>query len=132
MDFQDWGDWFGKLKWQLISFKFISFCTIILLVVLFWFSLERILFRIIDATMHLKEMEVIEPSAASEIIIKSQAILYDKTISHFALAVTAVLTSIIAIKGVSYVMKAKQTQEVVKKMQNGDLSSNLKKFLPRK
>lgn len=131
-DREDWAEWWRKIKWQLISFKFISFCLIIVLAVLLWSSLDDVLFKVINAVRELSKEGVIDANGAKEVINQTQKVLYDSALGHAATVFTAALTAIIAIKGVSYVMKAKQTQEVVKKLENGDLNNSLDKFMPKR
>jgi hypothetical protein len=128
----DWAAWFGKIKWYLVSFKFISFCTVITLLVLFWNQLGNTFQITINTVKELKKLDVITKEGASEIIIKTQAVLYDTTFSHAMLAVTAVISAILAIKGVSYVMNSKQAGEVIKKVDNKKVEEDLTRFLPKR
>ena len=130
MDWQDWKEWFKKLKWHLISFKFLSFYTVIALLVAAWLSLERMQHKTVMIAKELYKEEYIAKAAVADIIKHSQTVLFDSALNHIAVAASVVLSAIIAIKGVSYVMKSKQTSEVVKKMENGQLAKNLKRFLP--
>jgi len=132
IDGEDWSNWIKKLKWQLISFKFLSFSAVLTLLVLFWISLEEIFIKTVKIAKDLKTSGFISEKEVSEIITKSQSVLYDSAFSHIMIGAAAVLAAIIAIKGISYVVEGGKTKEIVKKLENGDLSNNLKRFLPKR
>jgi len=132
MKVSDWSEWLVKLKWYLISFKIISFATVVALLIFFWGSLWKAFINTVEVAKDLKEKGIVTEEGASDIIVKAQTILYDSTFGHGMLAVTAIVSAIIAIKGVGYVMDSKQTQEVVKKLGNGETKESLQKFLPKR
>lgn len=131
-DLEDWKEWFRKLKWQTISFKFLSFFSVLILLVLFWLSLEEVFKRTVSIAKDLKEGGYVTQEGVTEIVTKSQSVLYDSALSHLMVAGAAVLAAIIAIKGVSYFVNGNQINNVVKKMENGNIKDNLSRFLPKK
>jgi hypothetical protein len=127
----DWKKWFRKIKWQLISFKFLSFFGVLSLLVAVWFSLESLFVKTVGIAEELYKKEFITQEGLSDIITKAHSTLYNDALGHLLVAAAAVLTAVIAIKGVTYFTESRQTTEVVKKLHNGELSSNLERFLPR-
>jgi len=128
---QDWEDWVLKLKWQLISFKFLSFSVVLYLLVKAWGILHKVYMENVALVESLYEKQVLSKSGASEVLMHTQTVLYDSALSHMLTAVTTILTAIIAIKGVSYFTHSRQLTEVVKKLGNGHVEKNISKFLPR-
>ncbi len=133
----DWSDWFAKLKWQLISFKFLSFVAVLILLVLTWLSLDRLFLQTVELAKDLKTNGFISEEGVKEIILRSQVILYDNTFSHLMITAGAVLASIIAIKGVSYVVDGNKLKDMSKAIEasSGDTSKvleDLKRFLPKR
>ena len=131
-DKQDWKLWFKKLKWELISFKFLSFRALVILLILSWFSLSNLHETSIEVAKTLHTEKFIETKDVSGLITHSQTVLYDKALSHLLVFFGAVLAAVIAIKGVSYWTESKQTSEVIKKLNGDTTKDDLKKFLPRR
>lgn len=132
LDKKDWKLWFKKLKWELISFKFLSFWTLICLLILCWWSLAKLHTNSIEVAKSLKTEGYIEKEAVSALIIHSQTVIYEKALGHVLLFFGTVLVSIIAIKGVSYWTDSNQTAELIKKLDSTSTNEDLKKFLPNK
>lgn len=131
-DKEDWKDWFNKLKWQLISFKFISFWTAIVLLVCAWISLEHIQDKTVETAKELYKLEYITKDNVANIITHSQTVLYDSALSHILIFAAACITGILTVKGISYYTDGKQTQTVINKMNGDATKEDLKKFLPRR
>jgi hypothetical protein len=134
IDYSDWKQFWCKLKWQLISFKFLSFWAYTILLIFFWFSLEHLHQQSI---MYAKEMfkeKLITSVQVSELINHSQTTLYDTALSHLLLFLGTIVTAILAIKGVSYVTEGQKERSVINKMSSESVEDkeNLKKFLPKK
>ena len=133
IDKSDWKEWINKLKWQLISFKFLSFWTAIVLLVGSWFSLEELHDKSIAVATALYKQGFLTKDNLTTIITHSQTVLYDAALSHILIFSAAVITGILAIKGMSYYTDSKQTSEVIKKLDdNSSSGEDLKKFLPKK
>lgn len=131
LDKEDWTNWLGKLKWQLISFKFLAFWTFIFLLIGAWLSLKVILLEVIERSTALYKLGYLTKEGLATIITHTETVLYDSALSHVLLFSTAVITGILAIKGVSYYTDGKSTSEVIKKLDTGTSNADLKKFLPK-
>ena len=131
-DRSDWSAWFAKIKWQLVSFKFISFVVFSIFLALSWVGLAELHSRSILTAERLYKLGYITKDHVSTIITHSQTVLYDIALSHLLLFFGTILTAIIAIKGVSYVTNTKRAVEVMKKLEPESSSKeNLKKFLQK-
>lgn len=128
----DWKDWFWKIKWQLISFKFQSFWISILLLVASWWSLAALHDKSIHTAEKLFKLKYIDQNSVTNIITHSQTVLFDVALGHILTFSGVILTSIIAIKGVSYYTNHKTTEAVLKKMNGDTTKEDLKRFLPKK
>lgn len=130
IDVNDWRAFWGKIKWQLISFKFLSFWTFVFLLVTAWGSLVAIYYKSLKTVKELYVANMITQEQVSQIIINTQNTLFDTALSNILIFSGAILGSIIAIKGVSYWTNSEQVKEVIKKTEmNG--SEDLKQFLPK-
>lgn len=123
--------WFSKICWQLISFKFLSFWTSVVLLVVTWLSLEGLFDKSIKTAESLFSKGYITKEAVTAIITHSQTTIYDQALSHLLIFFAALFASIFAIKGVSYYTDSKTTQAVLNKMENNSTEEDLKKFLPK-
>lgn len=132
LDREDWTDWWGKLKWQLISFKFLSFWTCITMLILAWLSLIQLYERSIDVAKDLYKHEYIAKEDVSKIVTHTMTTLFDSALSHILIFAGATLTCIVAVKGVSYYTNSKQTSEVIRKLDGDTTKEDLKKFLPKR
>lgn len=131
-DRSDWSAWFAKIKWQLVSFKCISFVVFSIFLALSWIGLFELHSRSILTAERLYKLGYITKDHVSTIITHSQTVLYDIALSHLLLFFGTILTAIIAIKGVSYVTNTKRAVEVMKKLEPESSSKeNLKKFLQK-
>ena len=97
----DWKEWFSKIKWQLISFKFLSFWVFILLLVFSLLSLGLMYKYSIVVASDLFKKGYITKENVTTIITHSQTVLFDVSLSHLLLFFGAAIGSVIAIKGVS-------------------------------
>lgn len=131
-DREDWGSWFNKLKWQLISFKFISFWTAIILLVAAWISLDTLQDKTVTTAKELYKQEYITKDNVTTLITHSQTVLYDAALSHILIFAAACITGILAIRGVSYYTDHQERREVIKKLNGDATKEDLKKFLPKK
>jgi hypothetical protein len=132
MSLEDWKEWGNKLKWNLISFKFLSFYTVIGILLASWYALERIYKETISTAKELHSEGLIDQQGVFELIKHIQTVLFDSAVGHIAVAASVVLSAIIAAKMVSYYSDSRQASEVVKKLENGQLSGNLDRFLPKR
>lgn len=132
IDKEDWKEWLNKLKWQIISFKFLSFWVAIILLVSVWFSLERLHNKSVKVATDLYKADIIEKGSVTTIITHSQTTLYSSALSHILIFAGACITGIFAIKGVSYYTDSKQAQTVINKINGDATKEDLKKFLPKK
>jgi len=124
--------WLSKIRWQLISFKFLSFWAFVIILVGLWFSLESLHVMSIDVAKELYTGQFIDKVQVTTIITTSQEILYNKALSHILTFIGAILAAIIAIKGVSYWTESSTTKEALKKVNgNEDVNNNLRKFLKK-
>lgn len=131
-DRSDWSAWFAKIKWQLVSFKFISFVVFSIFLALSWIGLSELHSRSVITAERLYKLGYITKDHVSTIITHSQTVLYDIALSHLLLFFGTILTAIIAIKGVSYVTNTKRAVEVMKKLEpESSNKENLKKFLQK-
>jgi hypothetical protein len=130
----DWQDWAAKLRWQLISFKFLSFWACIVLLVAVFRCLWDTYFKTINIATELYKQGILTKDNLSSIIISTQAALFDNALAHILLFAGTVLTSIVTIKGVSYVTNARKTAAVINKMDTPTTTAakeDLKQFLPK-
>lgn len=127
---KDWCDWFAKLKWQLISFKFLSFWVFIVLLVGSWYSLAKIHERAISVAETLFKNKMINQAGVVTIITHSYSVLYDAALSHLLIFFGATIASVIAIKGMSYFTDSQKTRAVISKMESSN-EEDLKKYLPK-
>jgi len=133
IDKEDWKCFWRKLKWQLISFKFLSFWAYTGLLVFFWYSLESLHHHSIEYAQDMFKEKLITSTQVSELINHSQTVLYDTALSHLLLFLGTIITALVAIKGVSYVTEGQRSRTVINKMgENTERNEDLKKFLPKK
>ncbi len=131
-DRDDWGDWISKVKWLLISFKFISFLIFIFILIGAWLSLECIFIRNVELVEDLFKKGMLEKAQVSDIIGKSFEILYDKALGHILLFVGGILASIIAIKGISNWVSEKTISSLTEKLEPVQIKEKLDKIIKRK
>ncbi len=132
-DKEDWKAFWCKLKWQFISFKFLSFWAYTTLLICFWFSLEHLHQQSIKYAKEMFKEELITSAQVTELINHSQTVLYDTTLSHLLLFLGTIITAIIAIKGVSYVTEGQRKRAVINKIgDSAEKNEDLKKFLPKR
>lgn len=133
-DKEDWSNWIAKVKWQLISFKFLAFWVFTLLIIFFWYSIERLHNHVVYTAKDLFTGGYIKQADVATIITHSQTVLYDVALSHILLFLGAILASVIAIKGVSYYTDGQKTKAVIDKIgpTEGETAEDLKQFLPKK
>lgn len=127
----DWKLWFSKLKWQLISFKFLAFWTVIFMMIGCWRSLGALQERSVVVATELFKKGYITKDHVATIITHSQTVLYDSALSHLLIFCGAILASIITLKGVSYWQEGKTKAAVIQKMNGDATKEDLKQFLPR-
>jgi hypothetical protein len=128
----DWTAWFTKIKWQLVSFKFIAFVIFSTFLASSWVGLSILHIRSIQTAERLYKLGYIGKDHVSTIITHSQTVLYDIALSHLLLFFGTILTAIIAIKGVSYVTNTKRVVEAMKKLEpEASNKENLKQFLQK-
>ena len=127
----DWKAWFCKLKWHFISFKFLSFWTFIVLLIGSVASLFYVYAYSIKVTSELYKRGLLTKDHVSTIITHVQTTLFDVALSHLLIFFGAAITSVIAIKGVSYWTNAKQTSTAINKVDNIQ-KEDLKQYLPKK
>lgn len=133
LDRNDWRQWWGKVKWQLISFKFLSFWTFILLSIGSCYWLWLVYFKTIYILEKLVQNNILPKEKLSEIIINIQNILFNTALSNILLFFGTSLASVIAIKGVSYYTNSKNTVEAIKKIDsNPSAKEDLKQFFVKK
>ena len=133
IDYEDWKDFWSKLKWQLISFKFLSFWAYTLLLLFFWYSIEHLHKQTILTSQDMLKNKLITSPQLSDIIKHSQTTLYDVALSHILIFLGTIITAIIAVKGVSYVTQGQKERSIINKLSdNPENNENLKKFLPKK
>lgn len=125
----DWKDWICKIKWQLISFKFIAFWIFTILLTGSGICLALLHSYSIAVARDLYSKGFITKDHLATIITHSQTVLFDIALSHLLIFFGAIMGSIVAIKGVSYWTDSKKTTEIINKTENVD---DLKKFLPKK
>lgn len=125
----DWDEWFTKLKWQLISFKYVSFFTSLFLLIVGWLAVNNAHNTTVDTVKVLFKEGYIDQAAVASIITHSQTVLYDNVLNHLFVAASVILSAIIAIKGVTEYIAIKQNTEVVKKLDDSAVKDNLKRFL---
>lgn len=127
----EWRAWFSKIKWQLISFKFLSFWVSIGLLIAAWVSLFNIFEYTVRVAIDLHEKDYISGAELTDIINHSQSIMFNSALSHVLVLSGAILASIVAIRGVSYYTESKTTCEALKKVESNKPKSteDLKKFL---
>jgi len=131
IDYQDWRDYWNKIKWQLISFKFLSFWAYTGLLFFFWRSLDTLHKQSIDYAKEMFKEHLITSAQVSELINHSQTVLFDTALSHLLIFLATILTALIAIKGVSYITDGQKERVIINKMSdNAESNANLKKYLP--
>lgn len=119
----DWLAWGNKLKWNLVSFKFLSFFGFITLIVFFWYGLHEALDYIVQSVRDLQSKDQISKESVEKIIVTSITVLYDKTFGHLSIMSAGILIAIIGLKAV-----AERTDASILK-NNED---KLKEFLSKK
>lgn len=129
VDFADWKNFWCKFKWQFISFKFLSFWTFIILLIVAGMSLFKIFMVSVAFSKELYTLGFIEKKNVAELIMHSQTVLFDTALSHILLFFGAVIGSIIAIKGVSYWTNSTQKTATIKAITKENI--DLKAFLPK-
>lgn len=117
---------------ELLSFKFLSFFTVIFLIVAAWIGLERLFIKTVLIAKSLYLENIIDKDNVTKLITHSQTVLYDSALGHIMLTTGAILSAIIAVKGVAYIMDSKKDTEVLKKLTNGDVSKNISRFVSKK
>ena len=124
--------WFSKVKWQIISFKFLAFWVSIGLLVTAWVSIVRTYQYTIDTTTTLYEKKIIDSNQFTAIITHTQDVLFNLALGHVLVLAGAILAGIIALKGVSYYTEGKNTVQALKQLDKPSVPSlrYLKKFLP--
>jgi hypothetical protein len=127
----DWKDWFCKLKWQFISFKFLAFWTFVVLLAASELGLIYIYKYSIRITTSLFKAGYITKDHVATIITHTQTTLFDIALSHLLVFFGAAIASIIAIKGVSYWTNSKQTSAAIDKVESIQ-KEDLKQYLPKK
>lgn len=131
-DKKDWKDWLNKVKWQLISFKVMSFIAFFLLLILSWLSLEEVYNDSVQVTERLYERGMIGKEQVVTLLTQSREILYDKALSHILLFIGSIMTAIIAIKGVSYWVSGKQFTDVVKNLEPVHIKEKLEQIIKKR
>lgn len=114
INFKDWREWWAKIKWLLISFRFLAFTAISIMLISFWISLISVYKYTLDIVKEYKFEGILTEEASEKVITHLQTVLFDLTIGHVSLAFTAVMTGIIALKGVQFFVKSSENKELLK------------------
>ena len=122
----DWSDWLSKIRWQLISFKFLAFWIFVLLFILACLGLGFLYFKTIAIVTVLYQSGFITKESFATIIIHIQSVLFETALANILLFMGTIMTSIIAIKGISYVTYTKRAVEAIK---SPTPTENLKQFI---
>jgi hypothetical protein len=127
----DWQGWGNKLKWQLISFKFLAFWAFVGMLIAAFRCLWDFYFKTIDIATGLCKAGLLSKADLSQIIMHTQSVIFDSAFSHVLLFAGTAITSIIAIKGVNYYTDNKRTVEAIRRMDNTthEAKEDLKKFI---
>lgn len=131
IDFKDWREWWAKIKWLLISFRFLAFTAISIMLVSFWVSLIHVYEYTIDVVKAYKDEGILTEEASQAVITHLQTVLFDSTVGHVSVAFTAVMTGIIALKGVQFYVRSSETRELLKQANTDQPVEELKKWLPK-
>lgn len=131
IDVDDWKSWWAKLKWLVISFRFLAFAAVSGLLIGFWISLINTYKYTINILTVLKNENIIKDQDIPGIIIHFQTVLFDLTVGHVSIAFTAVMTGIIALKGVQFYVKSSENKELLKQANTDQTVENIRKWLPK-
>ena len=127
----DWKAWFCKLKWQFISFKFLAFWTLLIMLAGSGVGLALVYRYSLKILKELYKSGYLTKDHVSAIIMHTQTTLFDVALSHLLMFFGTAIAAIITIKGVSYWTDSKQTSAAIGKLDTIQ-KEDLKQYLPKK
>lgn len=108
---QDWAEWFTKLKWSFISFRFLSFFGFCGLLIAFWKGLEVAFMQSVNVATELHVRGYIDKEHVKDIITQAQNVLYNEAVGHVSILAAGVLIAIVGLKMVSDHIEGKLAEQ---------------------